>query len=341
MPEHPTDVDKPEDRQRHGLELAVRLVADDRDDQQETDRVDGQRQEQPEPARRAGRRVRVGGGGAGSVRVRAGGGAGQVGGGWWDARAAGERAPAAMQVLRRFSPAQMQRALMGLAALPSLGAGEALPTSVRQPMEIILQRDLSSVRTYTSPVAEAFGAEAFTTGERVVFAPGRMDVRSARSLSLLAHELTHVGQPLAFKQSAGTDANDAGEQRAQSQEAEVERIIKQGWPQAQRMEVRQAASALSALAKGGAQSGASAGQSGGASLQMEQRSLDGGGQAPSGGESGEPAAALPTARLSDAPSAGHAGAQGSAAPDVEKLAREVYDILKVRLRAEKTRHQVY
>src|SRR5207237_9693784 len=54
------------------------------------------------------------------------------------AEASGESAPAAMQVLRRFSAAQLQRARMGLAALPSLGQGEALPAGVRQLLETIL-----------------------------------------------------------------------------------------------------------------------------------------------------------------------------------------------------------
>ena len=238
-------------------------------------------------------------------------------------------APAAMQVLRRFSAPQLQRARMGLAAPPSFGQGEALPAGVRQPLETILQRNLSNVRTHTSPLAETLGAVAFTTGERIVFAPGRMDVRSARGLALLAHELTHVGQPLAFKQSADSGATDSAEQRAQTQESEVEHMIEQGWPQAPRMEVRQAAQALGALARG-----ESPAERTGSNLQFEQRALDSAVSPPA-------AETLPAARLSEAPPAGSAVAQGGAPPDVDKLAREVYDILKARLRTEKIRHQVY
>ena len=192
------------------------------------------------------------------------------------------------------------------------------------------------MRTHTSSLAETLGAEAFTTGERIVFAPGRMDVRSARGLALLAHELTHVGRPLAFKQSADSGATDSAEQHAQLQESEVERMIEQGWPQAPRMEVRQAAQALGALARGGEAPAPRAGPN----VQFEQRSLDGASPAPS---VTAPAATgtLPSARLREAPSAGSGGAQGGAPPDMDKLAREVYDVLKARLRAEKIRQHVY
>ena len=77
-------------------------------------------------------------------------------------------------------------------------------------METLLQRDLSAVQTHESPAAEALGAEAFTSGERIVFAPGRMDFRSARGLAVVGHELTHVGQPLAFREWSLSSRNGCG-----------------------------------------------------------------------------------------------------------------------------------
>ena len=91
----------------------------------------------------------------------------------------------------------------------------------------MLGRSLGDVRVYSSPVASALGAEAFTTGRRIVFAPGRLDVRSSPGLALLGHELAHVGQSLVFKQlpGAGDAPIDAEERAAREQEAVVQRIV--------------------------------------------------------------------------------------------------------------------
>ena len=43
-------------------------------------------------------------------------------------------------------------------------------------------------------IARAYGAEALTLGQEIFFRSGRLDPGSARGLSLLAHELTHVWQ---------------------------------------------------------------------------------------------------------------------------------------------------
>ena len=65
--------------------------------------------------------------------------------------------------------------------------------------------------------------------------PGRLDLSGPQGLALLAHELTHLGQPLAFKHLQGPLAQPAEgeEQAAEQQEAIVERIAQQGWPDAQ------------------------------------------------------------------------------------------------------------
>src|SRR5207253_204211 len=94
----------------------------------------------------------------------------------------------------------------------------------------------------------------------IVFAPGRRDFQSTRGLALVGHELSHIGQPLAFKESSGSGAPDAGEAAARQSEADIERIIEQGWPTAPRMEVVQATQALRTLVPySGAVPGAPAG----------------------------------------------------------------------------------
>ncbi|MCW5851056.1 MAG: DUF4157 domain-containing protein [Anaerolineae bacterium] len=246
--------------------------------------------------------------------------------------------PAAFQALRRLAPARAQAALTALASLPSLGGGEPLREEVRRPMETLTRRDLSDVRLYTSPVAEALGAEAFTSGQRVVFAPGRLNLRTPQGMALLGHELSHIGQPLAFKLTSGANptGDDAEEQAAGQQEDVIRRAVEQGWPEGSRREVRQAARALSAMMEHGGIA-QPPGPGGPAAPGAPGASPSSDGASPGGGSDG--AAPVATARLSEATQAG--GAAPAAPPNVEALAKQVYSILKARLRAERERHQVY
>lgn len=263
--------------------------------------------------------------------------------------------PAALQVLRRMSPAQSRLALAAIQSLPSLGAGEPLPTLVRRPLEAILGRDLAGVRLYTSPVASALGAEAFTSGERIVFAPGRLDVRSRHGLALIGHELAHLGQPLAFKQSpgAGPAVVDREEGEAKRQEAIIRRIAEEGWPVGPRMEVRRR---VWTEDKGGRvedHTGLKPGTGpspvlrppslldSATGLRFERLAIQPGPAQPviqraradgraSVGQFSESATA-PLAAVADQPGG----------PDLDALARQVYSLLKARLRAERDRHQLY
>lgn len=263
--------------------------------------------------------------------------------------------PTALHILRRMSPVHARPAMAALPALAQLGPGEPLPPSLRRPMERLLARDFSGVRIHTSPVAQELGAEALTSGERIVFAPGRMDLRSSHGLALLGHELAHVGQPLAFKQATEVSPAlmDAEERAAQHQEAFIQRTIEQGWPEGPQMQVRRSAQpTVSPVASAAGSAGALG------SHQAE------------GPESGHPAAGFPgsgpLAPLAESPGGvvavqraaqagtsatprpgGEAAPPGRAAPapaagaELDALARQVYAILKTRLRAERERHQLY
>ncbi|MGD0003992.1 MAG: DUF4157 domain-containing protein [Anaerolineaceae bacterium] len=252
--------------------------------------------------------------------------------------------PAALQVLRRMWPAQaplVRRTLQGLA---SAGPGERLPAAVSETMQARLGRDFSDVRLHTSALVQTLRAEAFTSGRNIVFAPGRLDVTTAKGLALLGHELTHIGQPLAFKQesSAGQVFEDSQERIARQQEESIQHIVEQGWPKGRPMELQHPARSAAAPAitatsafiqrqveenNASAQPMAASGAPpapGPAPASAGQPA--GGGQ--SGGQAGPPT------------SSGPAGAPAPNA-NVDALARQVYGILKNRLRAERDRRQLY
>jgi len=256
--------------------------------------------------------------------------------------------PAALQVLRRMSPAQLRPALAALRSLPALGPGEALPLSVRRPMKMLFGRDLSAVRLYIAPVAAALGAEAFTSGERVVFAPGRLDVRSRQGLALIGHELAHIGQPLAFKQSpgAGPAVVDEEESEARRQEAIIRRIAEEGWPVGSRMEVRRRVwTTDGGTTDDGRQSSSAPRPSSvldrATGLRFERVAIEPGPARPviQRARADGSASVGPFSESATAPFA--AVADQPRGPDLDALAQQVYRLLKARLRAERDRHQLY
>lgn len=72
--------------------------------------------------------------------------------------------------------------------------------------------DLGSIRIHADSSAagsaQALGAKAYTWGHHLVFGPGAYQPGSPRGLSLLAHELTHVGQQL-----GGSEASEEAQER--------------------------------------------------------------------------------------------------------------------------------
>lgn len=205
----------------------------------------------------------------------------------------------------------MQRAVR---ALPTLGMGAPLTPRVRRPMERLLQRKLDHVRIHRSPLASEMGAHAFTSGRHIVLSPDQPSVESAQGLPLLAHELVHMGQPLAFKRvSTEGIEQDAHEREALSQEARVQRILREGWPSeppvAEGGTARATAqSVLPTLVQGA----------------VARRPMDATPAAPAA------AADMPARATSPA-----------SEMNIEALARDVYRLLRVRLRQEQERHGLY
>ena len=106
------------------------------------------------------------------------------------------------------------------------GHGAALDPTLRRRIEPALGTDLGSVRVHAdSSLAPRLGAEAFTAGNDIHFAPGRYSPGSSSGMHLLSHELAHVAQnrsggaaPIARKviERAGAPASDVpGDVRAE------------------------------------------------------------------------------------------------------------------------------
>ena len=70
-----------------------------------------------------------------------------------------------------------------------------LPPAVRAPMEARFGHSFADVRVHAdAPASVGLGAEAFTVGTHIAFAPGAFAPGTARGDRLLAHELAHVVQ---------------------------------------------------------------------------------------------------------------------------------------------------
>jgi hypothetical protein len=108
---------------------------------------------------------------------------------------------------------------LGLAS----GGGRPLPEAVRGKMEAAFGADFPTVRVHVGPQAERIGANAFTIGSDIYFAPGRYQPETVQGRQLLGHELAHVVQ-----QRAGRVRNPLSSGHAVVQdralEAEADRL---------------------------------------------------------------------------------------------------------------------
>ncbi|MBR7837151.1 DUF4157 domain-containing protein [Actinospica durhamensis] len=83
-----------------------------------------------------------------------------------------------------------------------------LPARLREQLERALDADLSAVRVYTGPAADAaaraFGADAVASGSALFFRRGAFDPGSRDGVHLVAHEVAHTVQQAALR--AGSPA---------------------------------------------------------------------------------------------------------------------------------------
>lgn len=129
-----------------------------------------------------------------------------------DALASERWLDAAMRPDRR-GVVQRQAASENAQAGAKDGPAQALPDHVRGKMESSLGADFSAVRVHEGPESAAIGAQAFTQGTDVHFAPGRYQPESASGQELIGHELAHVvqqsqGRVATTTQAKGVAIND-------------------------------------------------------------------------------------------------------------------------------------
>lgn len=79
---------------------------------------------------------------------------------------------------------------LGLSPLP----GAPLPQAVQRRMEQVFGHDFADVRIHAGRQAQFIGAQAFTIGGDIYFAPGQYQPDLPRGQKLLGHELAHVIQ---------------------------------------------------------------------------------------------------------------------------------------------------
>lgn len=104
--------------------------------------------------------------------------------------------------VRRQNSDGMPGALAAARSMPVMGfmqsGGRPLTPGMRREFESNFDTDLSSVRIHegaaASSAADAFGAQAFTIGSDIAFAPGKFAPSTRAGHHLLAHELAHVVQ---------------------------------------------------------------------------------------------------------------------------------------------------
>jgi hypothetical protein len=118
----------------------------------------------------------------------------------------------------------------------SSDGGSPLPDHIRQTMEPALGSDLSGVRVHTGGTAQqsahALGAQAYTTGDHLVFGAGAYSPESPAGQRTLAHELTHVVQqrsgPVAGTPIGGVSLSDPSDSFERAAEANADRVMSGG-----------------------------------------------------------------------------------------------------------------
>ena len=123
-----------------------------------------------------------------------------------------EEEPQALQ--RRPSSAGAGSGTVDAGVIPSDSPGQPLDRSTRASMEPRFGHDFSDVRVHTdsraAQSADAFAADAYTTGRDIYFAAGKYAPASKDGQHLLAHELTHTVQQHELRQPSSLASSKNG-----------------------------------------------------------------------------------------------------------------------------------
>ncbi|BAV06588.1 protein of unknown function [Filimonas lacunae] len=132
------------------------------------------------------------------------------------------------QIQRAATDERTQPEIPGIVQEVLQSKGEPLDTSIRHFMEPRFGHDFSRVRvhadTRAGQSAQAINALAYTSGEHIVFAPGRYQGGDSAGRQLIAHELTHTIQQQRMQHTGPLridDAHSAYEQQAHQTAAQV------------------------------------------------------------------------------------------------------------------------
>ena len=85
-----------------------------------------------------------------------------------------------------------ESSLPNSAQLENLGHQVDMPVVMREKMEGAFGMDLSGVKLYENRAVGEAGAEAVAQGNKIAFAPGKLDFSSIQGQALLGHEISHV-----------------------------------------------------------------------------------------------------------------------------------------------------
>lgn len=83
-----------------------------------------------------------------------------------------------------------------------------LPATVKQQFESQFGTDFSDVTVHVGHAATLVGAQAFTQGNDIFFAPGSYNPFSKAGTELIGHELTHVVQQGSSVHPGGANFGD-------------------------------------------------------------------------------------------------------------------------------------
>ncbi|MGG6266458.1 DUF4157 domain-containing protein [Leptolyngbya sp. AN10] len=124
-------------------------------------------------------------------------------------------------------------------------AGRTIPAPMRSKMESAFNTSFADVRVHEGNHVDSIGAIAYTQGNQIHFAPGRLNPETSSGQALLGHELAHVvqqrqgrvkpttqvkGLPVNDQSALEQEADTLGQKAAQMKMPAIQKKDKSGQP---------------------------------------------------------------------------------------------------------------